>query len=144
MHSPIIAPVVALVAWTLVMLVWLMATRMPALKKAGVDMSRARGGRPHGLDGVLPDQVQWPAHNYMHLLEQPTLFYAICLSLAVIGQGGGINAGFAWAYVALRVAHSVVQATSNKVAVRFMLFLLSTLVLIGLTLHAGLALLYAV
>jgi hypothetical protein len=142
MHSPILAPVVALVAWTLVMLVWLVIKRAPALKQAGIDVRKARGGRPHGLDGVLPDQVQWPAHNYMHLVEQPTVFYAICLTLAVMGQGGGVNAGFAWAYVGLRVLHSLVQATSNRIAWRFPLFLLSTLALIALTLHAGIALLH--
>ena len=142
MHSPILAPVVALVAWTLVMLVWMVLRRMPALKQAGIDLRRARGGRPHGLDGVLPDEVQWSAHNYMHLVEQPTLFYAISLALALMDQGGGINLAFAWTYVGLRVAHSLVQATSNRIALRFPLFLLSTLALIGLTLHAGLALLH--
>lgn len=139
MHSQILAPVVALVAWSLVMLVWMMAIRMPALKRAGIDMSKARGGRPGVLDGMLDERAQWPAHNYIHLMEQPTLFYAICLTLALLGSGDGINAWIAWAYVVLRVLHSLVQATFNKVAVRFILFALSTLTLVALTLHAGMA-----
>jgi hypothetical protein len=139
MHSQILAPVVALVAWSLVMLVWMMAIRMPALKRAGIDMSKARGGRPGILDGMLDERAQWPAHNYIHLMEQPTLFYAICLALALLGSGDGINAWIAWAYVALRVLHSLVQATFNKVAARFILFALSTLTLVALTLHAGMA-----
>ncbi|MBO9623593.1 MAG: MAPEG family protein [Sphingomonas sp.] len=142
MHSPILAPMVALVAWTLVMLVWLMAIRLPALKQAGIDMSRARGGRPGILDTMLDEKKQWPAHNYIHLVEQPTLFYAICVALALLDQGGGFNLALAWAYVGLRVLHSIVQATFNKVAVRFSLFVLSTLVLMALTLHAGMALVH--
>ncbi|MDV3457047.1 MAPEG family protein [Sphingomonas sp. HF-S4] len=142
MHSPILGPVVALVAWSLVMLVWMFLVRMPALKRAGVDMSKARGGRPGILDGMVEERAQWPAHNYIHLMEQPTLFYAIALTLALMGQGDGINAWIAWGYVGLRIAHSLVQATINKVAIRFGLFVLSTVALIALTLHAGIALLH--
>jgi hypothetical protein len=139
MHSEILKPVVALVAWSLVMLAWLFVVRLPALRRAGIDLSRVSGGRPGMLDKLLPEREQWPAHNYIHLMEQPTLFYAIALALALMGQGGGINAGLAWAYVALRVAHSVVQATFNRILVRFLLFALSSLVLIALTLHAAIA-----
>jgi hypothetical protein len=142
MHSQILAPVVVLVAWSLVMLVWMMAVRMPALKKAGIDMSRARGGRPGILDGMVDERAQWPAHNYIHLMEQPTLFYAIAITLALLGAGDGINAWIAWGYVALRILHSLVQATFNKVAIRFSLFVLSTLALMALTLHAGIAILH--
>lgn len=138
MHSPILAPVVALIIWSLVMLLWAVATRLPALKAAGIDMSKARGGRPGGLDGVLADSAQWKAHNYNHLMEQPTIFYAVALTLAVLGAGGGLNAQLAWAYVGLRVLHSLIQATSNVVRFRFLVFALATLVLIALTVHAAL------
>ena len=143
MHSEILTPVVALVAWTLVMMVWMYVLRLPALKKAGIDLSRARGGRPGGLDGVLDEKAQWPAHNYMHLVEQPTLFYAIAIVLALLGAGDGFNATIAWAYVVLRILHSLVQATFNKISVRFPLFVLASLVLIVLTLHAGMAIVHA-
>ncbi|RYY24157.1 MAG: MAPEG family protein [Sphingomonadales bacterium] len=142
MHSQILSPVVALIAWTLLMLVWTMIVRIPAMKKAGIDLKLARGGRPGGLDGVIDEKAQWPAHNYIHLMEQPTLFYAVCFALALLGQGDGINAGFAWAYVGIRIVHSIVQATFNKISIRFALFMLSTLVLVGLTLHAGMAILH--
>lgn len=142
MQSPILGAVVALVAWSLIMLVWMFLVRLPALKRAGIDMSKARGGRPGILDGMVEERAQWPAHNYIHLMEQPTLFYAIALALALMGQGDGINAWIAWIYVGLRIAHSLVQATINKVAIRFGLFVLSTFALIALTLHAGIALLH--
>jgi len=136
-HSPILEPALALVAWTLVMLVWMVVARMPAMKKAGIDVSKLVGGHPGALDGKIEDKAQWPAHNYMHLVEQPTLFYAVVFILAMQGAGGGWNLTLAWAYVGLRVLHSLVQATFNRVSIRFMLFALSTLVLIALTLHAG-------
>lgn len=136
----ILQPVVVLVAWTLLMLLWMLATRMPAMRKAGIDLGRLVGSKGSDADGVLPAQTQWKAHNYNHLMEQPTLFYAIAIVLAVIGQGRGINADLAWAYVGLRVLHSIVQATWNRVAVRFTVFGLSTVALVALTLHAAIAL----
>nr|WP_310523725.1 MAPEG family protein [Polymorphobacter sp.] len=142
MHSPILAPMVALVAWTLVVLVWAVTTRLPALKKVGIDISTVRGSKPGGLDGIIADEAQWKMHNYIHLLEQPVLFYAICTVLAITGTGGGLNAILAWTYVGLRVAHSIVQGTSNIIRYRFALFALSTIALLALTLHAGMALLH--
>lgn len=142
MYSEILAPVVVLVAWTLVMLVWMVLLRIPAMRKAGVDLNKLVGAKGSDADKILPAAAQWKAHNYNHLHEQPTLFYAIALALAVMGQGHGINLWLAWAYVILRIAHSLVQATFNKVSTRFVLFLLSTLALVALTLHAGMALLH--
>ena len=139
MSFEILKPVVVLVAWTLVMWAWMVAVRMPALKAAGVDITKLTGGKGTDADRVLPPKVQWPSHNYNHLLEQPTAFYAVALTLALIGAGDGINATIAWGYVLLRIAHSLVQATFNRVSVRFLLFLLSTLCLIALTVQAALA-----
>ncbi|MFN3945516.1 MAG: MAPEG family protein [Allosphingosinicella sp.] len=132
-YSPILAPVVALVAWSIVVMFWMVATRLPAMKRKGIDLKTARGGRPGVLDGVLDEEVQWKAHNYIHLMEQPTLFYAICLALALMGAGGGLNEALAWAYVVFRVAHSIVQGTVNIIRYRFLLFLLASLALIGMT-----------
>ena len=142
MHSPILAPVVALVAWTLVMMLWMYATRLPALGKARIDLATWRGGTGAQLEEMLDPSIQWKAHNYNHLMEQPTLFYAICLSLALMEFGGGLNLALAWAYVALRIVHSIVQATWNLVRVRFAIFSLASLMLAALTVHAGLALLH--
>ena len=135
----ILKPVVALIIWSLIMLAWLVAVRLPAMKKVGIDLRTVSGGKPGALDGVVPDKAQWPAHNYIHLMEQPTLFYAVCLVLAVIGWGGGLNTKVAWAYVVLRILHSLVQAIFNRVAIRFALFALSTACLIVLAHNAAFA-----
>ena len=137
-YSPILAPVVALVAWTLVMLVWLAIARRKAFAAMGISWSTIpRGSRGANLDGKAPDEAQWPAHNYNHLMEQPTIFYAIALTLAMMGMGHGINLWLAWGYVGFRVAHSIVQSTVNIVPIRFTIFFLATFCLVGLTVHAG-------
>ncbi len=142
-QSQILAPVVALVAWTIVMQVWMYATRFPAMRRKGIELKGRRGGRGTQLDGVLEDEVQWKAHNYNHLLEQPTLFYAIAITLALIGGGEiWINVWLAWGYVGLRVLHSLIQATSNVVRWRFIVFTLASVCLLGLTVHAGAMLLH--
>ncbi len=136
MHSGILAPVALLVLWSMVMWAWMLATRMGALKKMGVDISKVRGTKPNMLDGVLPDKTMWVAHNYNHLMEQPTAFYAAALALAIMGLGDGLNAWLAWGYVSLRIVHSLVQATTNIVGIRFLLFVLSSLCLTALGVHA--------
>ncbi len=135
--SAILQPVVALAAWTMVMWVWMYATRMPALRKSGANLDELVQGPPSRIDEVLPSKVQWPARNYNHLHEAPTVFYAVALVLAVTGNGGGHGAQVAWAYVALRVLHSIVQSTINKGGPRFALFALSTLCLMALVFRAA-------
>lgn len=136
----ILKPVVVLAGWTMLMWIWMYATRIPAMGAAKIDSKNLVGGTGKDLDAVLPPKTQWIAHNYNHLHEAPTVFYAVAIVLAVIGQGDGINATIGWTYVALRILHSIVQATVNRVMIRFMLFALSTLALMALTLHAALAL----
>ena len=143
-YGPMLAPVVALVAWTLVMQIWMYATRLPAMRRKGISLKGRRGGRGGALDGVIEDEVQWKAHNYNHLLEQPTLFYAIAIALALLGGGAfWLNLWLAWAYVALRVVHSLIQATVNIVLWRFLAFSLASFCLLALTLHAAMMLLHA-
>jgi hypothetical protein len=136
-NSPIFAPAVVLVLWSLVMLGWLALTRLPAMSRAGLNLGSAVGSRGANLEGVLPDKVNWKSHNYTHLMEQPTIFYATVIILGVVGAGDGFNLTLAWAYVLLRIAHSIVQATWNRVAVRFSLFCLATTALLLLALNAA-------
>ncbi len=134
--SPLLGPVVALVAWSLLVLLWLAAVRFPLLRGKPIPP----GSRGADLERQLPGKTNWPAHNYAHLVEQPTLFYAIVLSLVLMDFDHPVNVWLAWGYVALRIAHSVVQITVNIVRIRMILFLLSTLCLISLTIHAALRL----
>ena len=138
-QSQILQPIVALLIWTMIMWAWMYATRIPAMSKRNVDIQRLVNDPDDSLDRQLPVEVQWKAHNYNHLHEQPTVFYAVALLLAFIGQGDGMNALLAWIYAGLRVIHSLVQVTANKVMVRFILFAVSSVVLIALIVRAAIA-----
>ena len=143
MHpSPLLAPIVALVAWSLVMYIWMYAARLTAMKRAGISLKGRRGTRGGALEGVIPDEANWKAHNYAHLMEQPTIFYAIVIALILMDFDQQINVYLAWAYVGLRIVHSLIQATVNVVAYRFLVFTLSSLCLIGLTTHAAIFLIH--
>lgn len=146
MQSQILLPVVALAAWTLVMAGWMLAARIPAMRRAGFDPGKAVGTSGPQLRMRLAergeDRASWPADNYNHLHEQPTVFYAVALVLAIIGAGNGLNATIAWVYVGARVAHSIVQAAIGRVALRFACFFVATLALAALVLHAALTLLH--
>jgi hypothetical protein len=136
-HSDILHPVVTLALWTMIIWLWMYATRLPALSKVpGFDTKNWVGGVGADLDKALPGKTQWVAHNYNHLHEAPTVFYAVSIVLALIGQGNGFNAQIAWAYVFLRIAHSLVQILWNRVVVRFAIFALSSVALIMLVVHA--------
>ena len=133
--TAMLAPVIALVLWTFVMWAWMYWTRIPAIlgSKMRLDPNLPRGQQMN----ELPANVRWKADNYNHLFEQPTLFYAVALTLALLRDQSGLAVGLAWAYVVLRVVHSVWQATVNVIHIRFYLFAASSVVLFALTLKAA-------
>lgn len=136
MHT-ILAPVMALVVWSLIMLAWLALARFPAMAKSNIDLAKVPpGGRGQNLEGVLPDRINWPSHNYAHLMEQPVLFYATALVLHQLGPSA-LAIQLAWAYVGLRIAHSLWQTLVNTIPIRFMLFLLGTICLVALAVEAA-------
>ena len=137
MTHPILQPVIALALWSMVMWGWLYATRLPAMMRARTKLDPTL---PRDVMlGGLPPRVRWKADNYNHLMEQPTLFYAIALTLALLEQGGGLNLGLAWAYVVLRVIHSLIQALINVIVLRFAVFMVASGVLVVLVVRAAMA-----
>jgi hypothetical protein len=137
MEKSQLAPVAVLAAWTMVIWVWMYVTRIPAISRANLklDPEAPRGEQM----ATLPPRVRWKADNYNHLMEQPTVFYPVSIVLVLLGEGGGWALRLAWVYVAIRIVHSLVQTTWNKIEVRFSRFALSSLVLtamIALAVHA--------
>jgi hypothetical protein len=134
--SAMLGPVIALVLWTFVMWTWMYLTRIPAILslRMRLDPNAPRGAQMN----ELPPPVRWKADNYNHLFEQPTLFYAVALTLALTRDSSNLALGLAWMYVALRVAHSLWQALVNVIPIRFYLFSASSLVLFALTVKAAL------
>lgn len=132
--SPILLPIIALASLTMAMWVWMYLTRIPAIfkMKMRLDKNAPRGEQMN----TLPPEVRWKADNYNHLMEQPTVFYAVCLVLALCGAGSGINLTLAWIYVGIRVLHSLAQALINNIKLRFVLFLFSSLILVALIINS--------
>ena len=136
--SPLLAPLVALVAWTLVVMLWMLVARMGEFRRMGITLGTIpAGARGVDMDGRAEPGAQWKSHNYNHLMEQPTIFYAIVIALALMGMDQPINQYLAWGYVVLRILHSLIQCTSNIVRFRLPIFGLASLCLLGLTVHAA-------
>jgi hypothetical protein len=136
--TSVLTPVLALIVLSLLVWIWMYVTRIPAMQRAGIDPQNAR--HPGSLDG-LPSSVRQVADNYNHLMEQPTIFYALCFYVALTGHSDALNAGLAWAYVGLRAVHTLIQGTFNNVTMRFSVFALSTLVLMAIAARQVVALL---
>ncbi len=135
----ILQPVVALLVWTAIVWIWMYALRLPAIQRdSRLDVSQWVGGTGKQLDDLLPPKVQWAAHNYNHLHEAPVGFYAVMMVFAVVGAESALVLLLGWAYVGLRIAHSLVQILWNKVSVRFAIYALSTICLFALFLLAAL------
>jgi len=136
MTQTILQPVIALVLWSFVMWAWLYATRLPAMAKLKIKYDPRQ---PNAVfNDAIPPQARWKADNYNHLMEQPTLFYAVALTIAVTGAAAStVDVALAWAYVALRVVHSLIQATVNVVEARFLVFALGSLALLALAARAA-------
>jgi hypothetical protein len=136
-ETQILSPVIALVSWSMIMWLWLYITRIPAIQAAKIKLDP---NSPSGEQmATLPASVRWKADNYNHLMEQPTVFYALAITLAILGEGSGLNVILAWTYVGLRVIHSLIQVLVNKIELRFLAFVLSNIPLFWLTINAAIA-----
>ncbi|TKA79652.1 hypothetical protein B0A55_03438 [Friedmanniomyces simplex] len=134
---PLLGPLVGLASWSFIMEAWMYAYRIPALSKYNVDVSPNMSTQD--MNKNIPRSLQWPADNYNHLMEQPTVFYAVTLALDRLGVQDDVTVGLAWTYLGLRVVHSLVQATRNPIMIRFQIFLCSSVVLLGMTGKAAMA-----
>lgn len=139
MQTQMLAPAAVLILWTLVVLLWIIPSRFGSLAKVDTSkLPRKAGVRGQDLEGVIPDRANWPAHNHTHLHEQPTLFYAVSVILA-LSSPAALDVTLAWVYVGARIVHSLWQILVNKVPMRFVLFLAGSLVLIALAIRAVIA-----
>ncbi len=135
--TSILSPVLALVILSLVVWIWMYATRIPAMQRAKLNPQDVRF--PAQLN-ALPDSARQVADNYNHLMEQPTIFYALVFYIYLSGGQDQLYIWLAWAYVGLRVIHTLIQSTINVVMLRFLVFTLSTLVLMAMAARALIAL----
>jgi len=144
MQAQMLAPAAVLVVWSLIILLWIIPARFGAVAKVEdkSTLPTKTGVRGGDLEGLIPDKANWPAHNYTHLHEQPTVFYAVAVILAIMGPTA-FDVLLAWVYVGGRILHSLWQILINNVPVRFVLFLASSIALIILAARAVMATLFA-
>ena len=141
--TAILAPAAVLILWSLVVLMWLVVTRLPAFSRAGISLSDVPpGSRYADVETDMPAKVNWVSHNFTHLMEQPTLFYAVIAVLALAGDQSSVSLIAAWAYVGLRIVHSLWQGLINLVPVRVTLFTAATVCLWVLAIRAVMATLF--
>jgi len=136
--NEMLLPAAVLIVWTVIMLIWMFVDRASLFKRHNIDLNKNPGARGQDIAQLVGPKEDWPAHNYVHLLEQPTIFYAASVILAITGPAA-LDVGLAWAYVAIRLIHSIFQATVNKVPVRGGIFLLSSVVMAVLAVRTLLA-----
>ncbi|MGC6476289.1 MAG: MAPEG family protein [Parvibaculales bacterium] len=127
MIEQLIFPVIVLAVWTFVMAMWMFLTRIPTMTKMNIKPDDAK--HTSEIAGLLPSKIRAVGDNYNHLHEQPTIFYALALGIAIAGHADALFVQLAWAFVGLRILHSLVQVTFNAVMVRFVVFFISWLVL---------------
>jgi hypothetical protein len=134
LDTAILAPAAVLAGWTMIVFLWMLSRRLPAFAAAGIKLGEAPAGMRGGdSEAQMPAKANWLSHNYTHLMEQPTVFYPVVIMLALMGDGSALSVNLAWAYTGIRILHSLWQANVNTIPVRFALFALSTLCLIGLS-----------
>lgn len=138
-QTQMLVPAATLVVWTMIMAVWMSVDRVRSLGRANIKPEQIKvGARGSDLAAIAPEVRDWPAHNYNHLMEQPKVFYAASVILALSGATA-LDARLAWSYVALRIIHSLWQATINTLQIRSTVFLLSSLVMCVLAVRSLLA-----
>lgn len=131
MTSTFLTPVIALIVWSLLIWILLYLRRIPAMQAAKIEPDEAKS--PNGdWKSKMPLKAEAAAHNYNHLMEQPTIFYAFMFWAAMTDNMSQIILYLAWAYVALRVLHSLIQVSTGPVMVRFSIFALSTVSLMAM------------
>ncbi|EME42087.1 hypothetical protein DOTSEDRAFT_81082 [Dothistroma septosporum NZE10] len=129
--NPLLKPVTVLAGWTFAMQAWMHVTRINAIGTYNVSIEPGKINQE--LEQKVPNNIQAIAHNYNHLHEQPTVFYAVALALAMAGDTHQYTLSAAWTYVGIRIFHSLYQVFVNKVLTRFQIFLSSSVVVAGLT-----------
>jgi hypothetical protein len=138
MHKlAILYPVFALAFWTSLVLLQIPLARF----RAGARREIKTDDFKYGESASVPAYVRIPNRNYMNLLELPVLFYVVCLLSYVTGGASPVMLTIAWAYVALRVLHSLIHLSYNKVMHRLGAFALSNLLLVALWVLAWLQML---
>ena len=134
MRNPaVLYPMFALAAWTLIVLLLIPIVRVRSARRREIVVDDFK----YGESATVPPAVSLPNRNYMNLLELPMLFYVICIVLYVTAGASTTTIALAWAFVALRIVHSLVHLTYNGVVHRLAAFTAANVALAVLWVTAG-------
>jgi len=134
MRNPaILYPMFALAAWTLVVLLLIPFARVRSARRREVVVDDFK----YGESATVPPAVSIPNRNFMNLLELPMLFYVVCIVLYVTAGASTATIALAWAFVALRIVHSLIHLSYNHVVHRLAAFSASNVALVMLWVTAG-------
>ena len=137
-NTQILWPILSMMLLTLIVWVYMYVTRLGHIKSARIDpqeLTTAYRAAKH-----FPEHIAYPSENLRNLFELPVLFYALCLYLYVTEAVDSLYLVLAWAFVVLRVVHSAIHCTINRVHWRFIAYMLSSTALWVMLLRAVLQL----
>jgi len=123
----ILNPMLAMMAWSGLIVAILLMTRIPVVIKQWGNLQFAK--HSDELRPKMSEKFRYVTDNYNHIFEQPTLFYAVLIYIQLASASNQMNISLAWAYVSLRMVHSSIQLTSNNVSWRAASFATSSLIL---------------
>ena len=123
-QTALLTPVLVLVLWTFTIFLIMAYGRFKYTKNPRKDAAHTKD-----LRGLMPAWVERTSDNYNHLFEQPVAFYALTICIAIINNFDALMIQLAWAYVILRIVHSLWQLTFNIVVVRFGIFVTGWLII---------------
>ncbi len=136
--TAILLPFFGVMLLTLAVWIYMYIRRIAYLVHENIDLRTV--DTPDKAAAVVPDNISLASHNLKNLFELPVLFYAVCLYLFISDSVDGIYLFTAWWFFALRVIHSVIHCSYNKVEHRFAAYVLASIALWVMVLRAALSL----
>ncbi|WP_230532116.1 MAPEG family protein [Microvirga roseola] len=122
--TAILLPVFLQIGLTFVLMAWMGRSRVTHIRKGEVKVGEIALGERN-----WPRRTLQIANAFHNQFELPVLFYVL-VALALITRKADLAfVILAWLFVAARLAHAYIHATSNKVARRFQVFLIGAMVL---------------
>jgi len=125
-QTDIFAPFFVMIALTFCVWFYMYVKRIPFIRKNFRNMDNVSAEE---FQAASPPAVSNPSNNLKNLFEMPIVFYALCLYLFVTQQVDAVYLLAAWVFAGIRVLHSIVHCTFNKVLLRFGLYLISAVAL---------------
>ena len=118
-------PILTTLLLTLLVWVYLFVQRIAYSKANNIDIEEFK--TPGDAAALIPGPKSSASNNFQNLLEMPVVFYVICFYLTLFGGVDDLHVTCAWVFVTFRALHSLIHCTFNRVLLRFISYLLSSI-----------------